>query len=156
MRKGFTLVELIFVIVIVGIIGAVGTSLYRPDRLLADTRFIASKIMQTRYTAIGYDHGNFDGSFIADTTGCLTLDRAGLEDPFSQAGRYTLGKGVQITVFGMSGNRICFDEKGYPHDGDFSAGSLLHRKVDINVSLSGKSYLITVMPMSGYAKIIYR
>ncbi len=156
MRQGFTLIELIFVIALIGILGAVGTSFYKSDRLLADTRFIAAKIMQTRYGAIGYDHRNFDGTFTGGTTGCLTLDRAGLEDAASKAGGYRLDARVQITVSGMGGNTICFDEKGYPHDGDFSEGSLLHQKVDINVSISGKSDLITVMPLSGYAKIIYR
>ncbi|WP_456404538.1 pilus assembly FimT family protein [Hydrogenimonas sp.] len=156
MKRGFTLIELIFVILLVGLLGAVGTSLYKPDRVLSDTRFIAAKLMKSRYLAIGYDHRNFDGTFRADRIGCVTLDRSGLEDGVDEAGGYRLGTTTQITVDGMAGNTICFDEKGYPHDGDFSAGSLLHRKVDITVSGSGKSYRITLFPVSGYATIVYR
>ncbi len=155
MRRGFTLIELIFVILLIGILGGIGMSFYRPDRGLADARFIASKIMESRYEAIGYERLNFDSSVLSGSVGCITLDRSGLDDPPSQAGGYRLGKRTQISVTGLSGNTICFDEKGYPHDGDFTTGSLLHQKVDINVSTPKKSYIISVMPFSGYAKIVY-
>ncbi len=154
--RGFTLIELIFVLLLIGLLGAVGTSLYRPEKLLSDTRFIAAKLMKSRYLAIGFDHGNFDGTALAGTVGCVTLDRSSLEGSVAEAGGYRLGSKTRIAVSGISGNTICFDEKGYPHDGDFSPGSLLHRKVDITVSNGGKSYRITLFPMSGYAKIVYR
>ena len=155
MKRGFTLIELIFVVLLIGLLGAVGSSLYRPEKVLSDTRFIAAKIMKTRYEAIGYDRSGFDGSVQSGSLGCITLEKSALDDPPSQAGAYRLGKRTQITVTNLSGNRICFDEKGYPHNGDFSTGSLLHQKVDINVSTPKKSFIISVMPFSGYAKIRY-
>lgn len=155
MRRAFTLIELIFVVILIGILGAVGTSFYRPDKLLADTRFIASKLMKSRYEAIGYDHRNFDGSFDSSTLGCVTISKSSLNDPPGEAGGYTLAKETILTVSGLAGNTICFDEKGYPHDGDFSLSTLLHEKVDINVSTPKKSYRVTVMPFSGYVKILY-
>ncbi len=154
MRRAFTLIELIFVVLLVGLLGAVGSSLYRPDRVLADTNYIAAKLMQSRFEAIGYDHRNFDGTFDSSTIGCLSLSKSSLDDPAAQAGGYRVAKDTIITVSGLTGNAICFDEKGYPHDGDFSDSSMLHRRVDINVSNSKKSYVITVMPFSGYVKIL--
>ncbi len=154
MRRAFTLIELIFVVILVGILGAVGSSLYRPDRVLADTNYIAAKLMQSRYEAIGYDHRNFDGTFDSSSIGCITISKSSLNDPPQRAGGYTLSKKSLVTVSGLTGNTICFDEKGYPHDGNFFDSSLLHRRVDINVSDSKNSYTITVMPFSGYVKIL--
>ncbi len=154
-HTAFTLIELIFVILLVGILAMVATSLSRPDRLLNDTKFVLSKVLKTRYEAIGYDHRNFDGTLQSDNIGCLTLERDSLEENLSKAGAYRMKEDTRITVSGLGGNTICFDAMGRPHDGDFGLPSLLHREVDITIGDTKKSYSITVYPISGYATMKY-
>ncbi len=151
-RSAFTLIELILVILLTGVLAIAVTSLTRPDRLLNDTKFVAAKIMKTRYEAVGYDHRNFDGTFQTAAVGCITLDRAGLEDNRSKAGSYRLSERTQIHV-STGGNVICFDAKGRPHESGFDLASLLHRQVDINISDGKKSYTIVVYPISGYVSM---
>ena len=154
-HPAFTLIELIFVILLVGILAMVATSLSRPDRLLNDTKFVLAKVMKTRYEATGYDHRNFDGTFRDASIGCLTFDKTSLEGNRSEAGAYRMREETTLSVTGAGGNTICFDSRGRPHDGDFSLATLLHRQVDINVSDGRKSYGVTIYPVSGYATIKY-
>ncbi|WP_201352407.1 pilus assembly FimT family protein [Hydrogenimonas urashimensis] len=154
-NRAFTLIELIFVLILVGILGSTAAALFRPDRLLNDTKFILAKIMKTRYEAIGYDHRNFDGSMTHAPIGCLRLQKGALEDNRSIAGSYRMKESTAITFGGIGGNTICFDSLGRPHDGDFSLASLLHRPVDINVSNGKKTYSIIVYPVSGYVTMKY-
>jgi prepilin-type N-terminal cleavage/methylation domain-containing protein len=153
-QSGFTLIELIFVIVLIGILGGVGFSFYRPDKVLSDTRFIQSKIMEAHYLGIGYDHRRFGQSPKTDATGCVTLTKSALEGDLTKAGGYRLHRGTTVTLTG-TGNTICFDEKGRPHDGDFSMAKLLHETVDINVSNGSKSMLLRLFPISGYVIIVH-
>ena len=154
-RTAFTLIELIFVILLAGILAMAVTSLTRPDRLLNDTKFVLAKVMKTRYEAIGYDHRNFDGTFEAGDMGCLTLHRSSLEGNLSQAGAYRLRQSTQISVEGLGGNTICFDSLGRPHNGDFSLPSLLHREVDITIGDGKNRHMITIYPVSGYVTMKY-
>jgi len=149
-RTAFTLIELIFVILLIGILGTVATSLARPDRLLNDTKFVLAKLMKTRYEAIGFDHRNFDGTLQTNAVGCLPLVKESLEDNRSKAGSYRMEENTRITVSGMSGNTICFDSRGRPHEGDFTLASLLHEQVDITISDGKKSHVVTLYPVSGY------
>ncbi|WP_456452891.1 hypothetical protein [Hydrogenimonas sp.] len=127
-----------------------GTTYYKPGKLRNDAAFVKMRLLQTRYRAIGYDHRNFDGTFTAGGPGCLTLTKSGLEGNRSEAGAYRLQKSTQISVTGLSGNTLCFDAKGRPHDGDFSLATLLHEAVDIGVNDGSKRYRLTLYPVSGY------
>ncbi|WP_456381248.1 pilus assembly FimT family protein [Hydrogenimonas sp.] len=146
----FTLIELIFVILLVGVLGMTANALFRPDRVLNDTKFVLAKVMKTRYEAIGYDHRNFDGTSVESGPGCLTLEKSALERGDANENLYRMGKTTDIRVTGLDGNTICFDFRGAPHDGDFTLASLLHREVDINVSDGKRSYRIVIYPESGY------
>jgi len=56
MKKAYTLIELIFVIIIIGIMSAVGASAFKPTYLRDDTNFIQAKIKQAQFLGIGYNH----------------------------------------------------------------------------------------------------
>ncbi len=149
-RNAFTLIELIFVVLMLGILAAVGFTRFRPGYLRNDAHFVLSRLEQTRYEAIGYDHRTFGGGTIAEPIGCLNLDRTGIEGDRSRAGAHALHRETRIVVSGLHGNTLCFDASGRPHDGDFGLSSLLHRTVDINVTNGKKSYVLRVYPVSGY------
>ena len=150
-RAAFTLIGLIFVLLLVGILGTVTATLYKPGMLHNDAKFVKMRLEKTRYLATGYDARNFDGSTIADGPGCIELTREGLEGNLSGAGAYRLQKSTTLTVSGLTGNTLCFDHRGRPHDGDRSLATLLHDVVDIDVGNGGGSYRIRIYPMSGYA-----
>jgi prepilin-type N-terminal cleavage/methylation domain-containing protein len=150
-RSAFTLIELVFVLLLVGILGAVATTLYKPGKLRNDAKFVKLRLQKTRYLATGYDARNFDGSFQAGVPGCIDLTPEGLEGDTSRAGAYRLQKSTIVSVSGLTGNTLCFDHGGRPHDGDHSMGTLLHEAVDISVSNGRKSYRIRLYPFSGYA-----
>ena len=149
-RNAFTLIELIFVVLLLGILAAVGMIYFRPGYLRNDTHFVLSRLEQTRYEAIGYDHRAFGGGTVAEALGCIALDRDGIEGDRSRAGAHTLHRDTRILFSGIAGNTLCFDAAGRPHDGGFGLSSLLHEAVDINVTNGRKSYRLRVYPVSGY------
>ncbi|WP_457595935.1 type IV pilin protein [Hydrogenimonas sp.] len=148
-RAAFTLIEILFVLMILGILAGVAASYYRPSVTLSDARFINLRLAQTRYRAIGFDHRRFDGGFVAGP-GCIELTREGLEGDTSRAGAYRLSPKTAVTVVsGLEGNTLCFDAKGRPHDGDYALSSLLHEPVDIDIEGSDGRYRLRVHPRSG-------
>jgi|GEM_PF-672815 prepilin-type N-terminal cleavage/methylation domain-containing protein len=153
-RDAFTLIELIFVLLLVGLLAAASRALYKPARGLHDARYVTLRLQRARYEAIGYDHRLFGGSTQSAGPGCVTLTRSGLEGDLSRAGAYRLDGSTTVTVSGLTGNTLCFDAKGRPHDGDFSLASLLHGTVDISVVNRGERYRVRVFPASGYVRMI--
>ena len=149
-RKAFTLIELIFVVLLLGILAAVGAVRFRPGYLRNDARFVLSRLEQTRYEAIGYDHRLFGGGAAGGSVGCITLDNGGIEGNRSRAGVHILHKDTRIVVSGLAGNTLCFDAGGHPHDGGFGLSSLLHEAVDIEVTNGRQTYRLRVHPLSGY------
>ncbi|MEA3522033.1 MAG: prepilin-type N-terminal cleavage/methylation domain-containing protein [Campylobacterota bacterium] len=154
MSKAFTLIELIFVIILIGIIAGVGSSMFKTNYLLNDTQYIMSKIHQAQYEGIGYEHQNFDGTFISDNRGCITFTKEKLDDNASvSGGKYSLH--VSINHSSLTSDTICFDAKGRPHDGDFTQGSLLKEQKVLKLIYSNQTNQIIIEPITGYAIIKY-
>lgn len=145
MSRAFSLLELIFVVVLIGIMAGLGASALRQDYLLHDSHYIASKIMQTQYEAIGYDHRRFDGTWIDDTSGCVIFDKATLEE-----GGY--GLHVSIDYSDIGADRICFDHAGRPKGGAHGSPLLTERKL-LKLSYRDKEAIIAVESATGYVII---
>jgi len=145
-KKAFTLVELIFVIVIIGIIGAVASSTFKTNYLAQDASFMLAKIKQTQYKGVGLDHRNFDGTIIADTTGCIDLNQDILNES-SVNGDITYKGHVDNFDYGT----VCFDVKGRPHDSTHN-GNLSGQK-NIVLTYNGETKTILILPISGLAII---
>ena len=69
-RNAFSLIELIFVIVLIGIMSGIGFYMSQPDYARQDAQYTLLKLKEARYRALGYD--------ALDNAGCVTLTQAAL------------------------------------------------------------------------------
>ena len=150
MKHAYTLVELIFVIVVIGILTGVASSSFKSDYLSADIDFISAKIRQAQYKGIGYEHKVFgtDTAPADYNNGCIRLEKTALEDKAvdSQAA-------YKLHVDSFDEGTICFDAKGRPHDTDFSPGTLRSDTKIITLSYNGETKIINLLNLSGFAII---
>lgn len=150
MKKAFTLLELIFVVVIVGILVGVASSSFKTDYLRNDAEFILAKIKQAQYKGIGYEHNSFGTqNATADyDNGCIRLEKGTLEESATQA---ELTYSLHVDSF--DAGTICFDSKGRPHETDFSSANLLSANKVIELTYNGETKKILILPISGFAII---
>lgn len=150
MKKAFTLIELIFVIVIIGIIAGVGFSMISPQYNLRDGEFLLLKIKQAKFKAMNYE-GQKNSTCIALTRESLNNNEK--NDTKNQS-PYKFHSIVNSSV-----NNLCFDSQGRPHNGNSYNGenvrldTLMHDILDINLVNNGKSCVIRVYPLTGYGII---
>ena len=158
LRRAFSLVELIFVMVIIGILAATGTYYFRPNVLQRDVDFVLGKIKEARFKGIGYNKYEFNGSYISDPIGCIELNPTVLNSMREDREDYKLKSEIESSV-----EILCFDYLGRPHRDRNDSGesdnnetrldTLLHTPLEIRLSYNGKSKTILVLPMSGFATV---
>jgi len=149
-RLGFTLIELIFVVVIIGVLAGVASTIYKADYLSNDISYIVAKIRQAHYKGVGYEHRSF-GTLNAPVdynNGCIRLEKMALAQ---NAGTGDIEYRLHVDSF--DAGTLCFDAKGRPHDDDFTSATLLGGNKVIVLTYNGVSKSITVLPQSGYAII---
>ncbi len=157
MKKAYTLLELIFVIILIGVLSGIAFYLYRPDITRGDAQYTLLKLKEARYRAIGYDTGNA----IAAVNSCVVLTPTALSD--NEIPRYEIKSAVTLSLtvtsanlipHALNGNTICFDALGRPHDGNSTALNTLF-KSDFNATFTNgtKKSIIHLFPQSGYAII---
>jgi len=146
MRHAFSLIELIFVIVLIGVISGIGFYMSRPDYARQDAQYTLLKLKEARYRAIGYD--------ALDSSGCVTLTKAALSNS-DEAPRHEIKNEPVITYTQNPAiTTICFDSLGRPHDGhSIALATLIQTELTIMFQNSDKNSTIRVFPQSGYAII---
>jgi prepilin-type N-terminal cleavage/methylation domain-containing protein len=153
MKYAFTMIEIIFVIIIISLI-AIGAKNAIPDNtLINNSNYIKTKILDKRANALAYEV-NLTASDIEDSyLVCMKFDRDWLAtDESSSKVKFNFSKKVSIT----SDNNVCFDYLGRTHKDyinldDFN--TLLHNIVEINISYNNKYKTIWIYPMTGYTEI---
>ena len=146
-RSGFSMVELIFIIVIMGILAKIGLNFMPDNKLLNDTSFLTLKIKEKQKQAIADDVNGFLKPWsIEDNRTCIKLDVNALEKEDSHSKK---PHRFSSTINVDGNNTICFDNFGRPYQGE----QLLLDKKKINVKYKDNNKTVSVMPISGYVII---
>ena len=145
--RAFSLIELIFVIVIMGILTFSALEFIPDNTLISDKDMLKLKIMQKKSNALGYKNiGLDDYNYI-----CITFDKDYLNN--NEDENYTFKS--DISIDGLSGNRVCFDSFGrmYDKEIDIELKNLISSKtILITLKYKDQKQNIVIYPLTGAIK----
>ncbi len=147
LSSGFTMVEIIFVIVIIGILASIGTSIFPDNRLYEYSSKVTMNLKKKQKNAIGYDiHGfNVTPWTKEDERTCMNLNETDLLGESLSLVRVDIGGGAN------ENDKLCFDEYGRPYIHEEQR--LLTEEINITINYNNNNKTILVYPYSGYVKI---
>lgn len=177
-KSAFTMMELIFVIIVIGILAAVFIPRLSSNHLSAGTNQLISNIRYAQHLALVDDEYNASNATWYNKRWSIDLCQAGYKissfdgtkiavDPLTKAKMDgSLTKDYNITAkYGISLNvsantcHIAFDHLGRPY-GFSSTGTptspqsnLMHAPITINLTNSGNSATIKIEPETGYVHV---
>ena len=150
---GFTLIEIIFVMVLMGVLASIGYSFIPNHHLLNDSRYILLQIKNQQKNAIGYNTANFslawnkpDANLSDYNRTCVEFDKVWLEARDKDSAHpYRFDTKTTITA---DKDHICFDNLGRA----YLNNQLLNKVTKIILTYPSKPKKeILIYPYSGYA-----
>ncbi len=154
MRPAFTLIELIFVIVIVAVLAAAARMAMPDNALHSDTKFVVQQIRKTQMEALMVDHYDFDDASWRDRSyddTCIQLSKSALqarENNTTDPRRYHLHPKTTLTV-DPDDATLCFDALGRPYRQDYRLNHFLKKPIKIEIHYKDKKKSVVIMPYSG-------
>ena len=152
MKRAFSMIELIFIIVIIGILAS-AIQMSMPDpRLYSDTDYILQKIRQTRMQALLVDHAVLGESSWREgdyNDTCISLDKDylnNLDKNTNNPKKYTISP---RTALSASAAKVCFDYLGRPYQNDYKLNHFLKMPIELNITCKQKTKQVLIMPFSG-------
>jgi len=146
--KAFTLIELIFVIIIMGILSFIAVSYIPDDTLIDNTKALKNLINLKETYALGYEANMSDDNDKKKV--CITFDKNTLNNEENSSKiRYYFKADISSNV-----QTVCFDKFGRPFENsiDTKDSNLLHKNVTITLSYKNKDKNITIYPITGYVE----
>jgi len=151
-RSGFTMVELIFVIIVIGILASIGTAIFPNNHLRNDTKYVIMKIKQTQQKAIGYSTYRFGDSefWQENNTTCIDLTKNNIKNMAKnkESKPYSFLSDIQVND---NNSTICFDEYGRVYS---QTEHKLLPDINITIKYNNKNSTISVYRYSGYVTLV--
>jgi len=147
MRKAFTLLELLFVMVIFGVLATIAVTSFKPHHLRSDADFILLKIMEARYQGLAYDKS---GLSQPDGVGCIDLRPHSLQELAAKA-HYRIKSAITNSF-----DLLCFDHYGRPHKDDnltTKSSVITSTQTILQLRYKDKNASLILYPKSGYVII---
>jgi len=144
--RAFSLIELIFVMVIMGVMTFVGLRFIPNETLTSDTQMLKQKILEKKSNALGY-------SVSESNLTCIVFDRDWLnedDNTSSQKVHYVFKSDISV-VSGLNSDKICFDTLGRVYDSsvDEQLTNLVHTNIIIKLKYNKREKNITIYPITG-------
>ncbi len=163
MKRAFTIVELIFVIVVIGILAASAMINMPDNRLYTDSDFIVQKIKQIRSNALNIDHSkpgsdswrseDYLTNYETNST-CVVLTKdyfKTLEKNSKSNRKYHLSP---LTTISPSGQKICFDNLGRAFSDDYQLNKILKEPIVFDINYKQETKEVAIMPYSGATIVV--
>jgi Tfp pilus assembly protein FimT len=151
--KGWTLIELIFIILIVGILSIIGMNSIPDNTLLNNTNFLYNKILEKKANAIGFE-ANMNNNE-ENRSVCITFTNEWIknDENYSKI-KFDLSNRISID---STVKTVCFDYLGRPYNGAVdlnTLNNLLYNEVNVTLKndVDNKEKIITIFPISGYVE----
>jgi len=145
MRKAFTMIELIFIIVIIGILASALVMNMPDNRLLMDRNFITQKIKQKQIYALSYDNYDYKSQKFIDNTTCIYINKEAINQEEKENSKSKVYQISSLTTISPNDLNICFDNLGRA----FKLNNLLNMPIELNITYKEKTKTIYIMPFSG-------
>ena len=146
--KAFTLIELIFVIVLMGILTFIGFSFLPDNTLNDDTKALKNLINLKITNALSYEANMSDENDKKRV--CITFDKNYLNNEENSSRiKYFFKADINSTV-----STVCFDKFGRPFENnvDGEDQNLLNENVIIMLKYKNKEKNITIHKQTGYVE----
>ena len=146
--KAFTLLELIFVIIIIGVLVGTGFYYFKPHYLQNDRDFLELKLNTVRYEGLNYDKRS-PSADMNYSIGCIAksdffTSHSTIDKHYKQHATVTLTPDEDV---------LCFDTLGRLHDGTdgnkTTKSSLLSSDIVITLEYKNEEKNITIDHFSG-------
>jgi len=147
--QAYTLLELIFVIIIIGILAGTGFYYFKPHYLQNDRDFLELQLNTVRYEGLNYDKRSPSSTGMDYSVGCIAKS-----DFFTP--RTTIDKHYKVhaaLTLTPNENILCFDTLGRLHSGTdankTTQSSLFSSDVVITLRYNNEEKNITIDHISG-------
>jgi hypothetical protein len=146
LTPAFTMVELIFIMIVIGILAGTMAMNMPDNRIFSDINFITQKIKVKQLYALSYDDFDYTTKSFVDGTTCVHINKDALnldEKNHAKAKPYQLSSQTTITPNDLN---VCFDNLGRP----YKLNNFLKMPIELNITYKGKTKTLNIMPYSGY------
>jgi len=146
--RGFSLIELIFVLIIIGVLSVIGAGyIYNGENvLLSDANVLKQKLLEKRSNALGFmaDMNKEDEK----NSVCLKINKDDLSKDSDKV------KYIFKSTINSSWDILCFDSFGRIYHDEVNISNLIPNEFNITLKTEDNNKkILTVYPISGYVKV---